>query len=449
MNRYGRQDDRGRQGNTYHNQGYYQRDDRSRSRENRNFREDYGRGRDYAHGRNFHGERGGRDDRFQRQGGKRNGRGPRPNEMMVSMNYFPVRLTQSSLEEWVIYSVDIIDVRRKKKVNPETNEFFDPFQWQFIPAKQNKESDMSRFPEQLARRILNNLNKQENLCVVSDGRAICYSNKRLFNKENCTSANPESTDEKGLAVPGRYGPADDGGHNTPQGTSDVYNDYHVRAKRSVEENDPDADRVKNAWYRVRLKEVGLIPISEVMKIFVGKQTKYQAECKYLNEIKQATEVIVKSGQFSVMKSYGRSPRKFFFPEDIQESIMRTLRHGKGRKIAEDFMNSSATVSPNIGMESRIKICSNGNAYFNTDSCLDYFYREFQNEQKSTRSVPKPVPVLNENKWTLSGVKVDFHKIIPIDKRQEIASAIRKLTFHVEYVRRKNSADWLASKFFFL
>jgi len=421
---YGRQEDGGRHGY----QGGYQGRDRSRSRDH--------------HGGDF--GRGGGFQRRGRGGGGRGGRnrGPRPTEMMVTLNYFPIRFTQPTLNEWVIYAVDIIDVKRRKKIDPTTGKFFDPYQWEFLPFRKDAKSNMDKFPEQLGRRILNNLNKQENVFVVSDGKAICYSNKRLFNKENCTSANPESTDEKGLAVAGRYGPADDGGHNIPQGSSDTYNDYHVRAKRSVEENDPDADRVKNAWYRVRLKEVGIIPITEVMKIFAGKHAEHQ----FLNEIKQATEVIVKSGQFSVMKSYGKSPRKFYFPEDIQENIMGELsQEHKTKKLAYDFRDRRATIAPNIGLESRLKICSNGNAYFNLDSCLDYFYREFEYDNQK-QNPPRPVPVLNEIKRTLAGVNVDFQRRIPPNKHQEVISAIRKLNFHVEYIRQNSSPDWIASKF---
>ena len=380
-------------------------------------------------------------------GGDRGGRGgggyraPRPNELQVSLNYFPIKVIDSDLMEWVMYDIHVLNMKRVKKKDAEGN-FIEPWEFDFVP-NQKGATNMDKFPEVLLRRILDALRKQNNFILVTDGKAICYTNKRLFSKEESTSANPGSHEEaSGLSAVGRYGPADTGGHNMPIGPSDIYNDYYVRTKRNVDENDPDADKSKNAWYRVRLKEVAAIPFSEVKKALTGMQQ----ESEYLHKVKQATEIIMKSGMFAVMNSFGKSPRKFYFPEDVQDQIMGEFRNQSSTRGIQDLLrdfSSRNPLVPYIGIESRLKPCT-GNMFVNTDTCLDYFYREhYRTRGPHQNDNKEPVPVLNEENRSIAGMRIpNVHGRIPEHLQPEVKQAIKKLRFHVTYYRKKNSEAWL-------
>ena len=437
--------DRGR--NSY--QGDHHQRDRSRSRDGYDGGYGDSGGRGYG-GRGYGG--GGRGGRGRQGHGRGGGRGfrqitPRPKFLDVSINYFQVKtMNTANLNEWMMYDISLLNVNRVKKKDPRTGKPLDPWEFEFIP-KSKRLIDMSKFPQVILRRIIHKLRKDHKFVLVSDGQAVCYSNKRLFSADDCTSANPGSHNEEGLTEVGRYGPADTGGHNVPLGPNDVFNDYHVRVKRSVDEDDPDADKMKNEWFRVRLKEVAAIPFAEVQKSFQG----ILHESEFLNRIKQATETIMKSAMFSLMNSFGKSPRKFYFDEDIQYSIMNEMSHNSSPRVRNtllaDFHNTHKNIVPNIGLESSLKLSSQGN-YVNTDTCLDYFYREFFPARNShNRDERQRVPLLDPNSCSIAGVKIgNLFYPVPEERREEIKRKIKKLTFHIKYRRQKSSEAWINSEY---
>lgn len=452
----GNRDD-GRDRNSF-NQGNFR--DRSRSRDQGDYT--YGNHLAYNGGRansshgSFHGQaQGGYGGGRGRGRGRGRGGGgykaSRPSDLQVSLNYFPIKVIDSELIEWVMYQVSILNVKRKRKKDPETEEFIVPPEYEFI-CKGSKEVAMDRFPEILLRRILNQLQKKNDFLLVTDGKAICYSNKRLFTKENSTSANRGSQGpESKFSAPEIYGPADKGGHHVTIGPNDVYNDYYISVKRNVEETDEDADKVRNQWFRVRLLEVAAIPFREVQKALQG----LQQETDYLSKIKQATEVIMKSAQFAIMHSFGRSPHRFYFPEDVQNNIISEF--SPKSRLKKDYFktNPPNPLVPHIGLESSLKLCSGGKMMVNADTCLDYFCREYYPQDKSHNDKTGfqehvPVPVLDcENRKIVDKKIENLDICIPDRLQDEVKSIIKKISFHVIYYRQNSDEVWLQRKFGFI
>jgi len=70
----------------------------------------------------------------------------------------------------------------------------------------------------------------------------------------------------------------------------------------------------------------------------------------------------------------------------------------------------------------------------SDVCLKYLTR-------SNFSDGSPIPVLDERKNTIAGVRVgDLHASIPPENREAIRLAIGKLTMRVEYVKNFSPKD---------
>ncbi len=86
--------------------------------------------------------------------------------------------------------------------------------------------------------------------------------------------------------------------------------------------------------------------------------------------------------------------------------------------------------PMLGLMQAVRFCESGNDfsyYLNCDTAIDFANRQF--EIRSNR----PIPILDRNRGTICGVKVNLREPIRDKKTQEeIKSLLGRLTFNVEY-----------------
>jgi hypothetical protein len=71
-----------------------------------------------------------------------------------------------------------------------------------------------------------------------------------------------------------------------------------------------------AWFVVRLREVGRIGYHVVKQSLMPLID----EAGQRESMRQCMEIILKNQMILALKSWGRSPRMFFFPEDVQVRI---------------------------------------------------------------------------------------------------------------------------------
>ncbi len=80
-------------------------------------------------------------------------------------------------------------------------------------------------------------------------------------------------------------------------------------KRDCDEDEEDADLVQNAYFLVKLTFTNLIVPTNVDQLTIARQ---------------AMDVILKSAMVTVgMKAFGRNPRAFYFPEDLQPEVINS------------------------------------------------------------------------------------------------------------------------------
>ena len=145
----------------------------------------------------------------------------------------------------------------------------------------------------------------------SDGSQTAYAPRCLFTSLAAPllflPENKENSE-------GTYGPVD---NSEPQdaktSATSLSNHYEVRVKEDCDEEDPNADRVKNAWFLVRFVEVGCIKASFVQNLHQIKQD----QINHADQVRQATDIVLKTSMRSVgMMAFGRSPKTFYFPQAI-------------------------------------------------------------------------------------------------------------------------------------
>jgi len=306
----------------------------------------------------------------------------------------------------------------------------------------------------LARRILRAVQQKHfggnnGLALAYDGSKTVYGSKRLFTPEEAaTSRARAGTDAEGKNMAGKYGPEDTGGYNAPAARDVLCHDYYVTVKKDCEDSDPEQDRVKNAHFRVTLTEVAELPLRHVLE-----QNLETAENAKTDELRRAMDVMLKTSAFSLMYAPGKSPRRFYFPEDNQEDIQRNSQ------IVRDFTNSRVTYAPFIGLSQAVRFCANGNVFVNADSCVNFFDRENYYQAKHARDPPRPVALLDEGAISICGIPVrDFYRpITDPNIKRNVEEALKKINFHVKYVRsgtpefrkrvldRGKSEEWIRRK----
>jgi hypothetical protein len=184
--------------------------------------------------------------------------------------------------EWHQYHVEIIAAVRKKLFNEDKS--FKGFE--VVPnPKKDRPIDIDKGSE-LSRRIMRTLASDEGLSYASDGSSNAFAPSRLF--------------------------------------EEPFKVYEVKAKRDCDEDEEDADLVQNAYFLVKLTFTNLIVPTNVDQLTIARQ---------------AMDVILKSAMVTVgMKAFGRNPRAFYFPEDLQPEVINSrllqnmLRNVSARRV---------------------------------------------------------------------------------------------------------------------
>ena len=86
-------------------------------------------------------------------------------------------------------------------------------------------------------------------------------------------------------------------------------------------------RAKWAWFIVRLREVGTIGFSTVNQSLMPLVN----EAGQRQSMIQCLEIVLKNQMLATMISCGRSPRMFYFPEDLPEKALDKIK-GKTLKV---------------------------------------------------------------------------------------------------------------------
>ena len=76
--------------------------------------------------------------------------------------------------------------------------------------------------------------------------------------------------------------------------------------------------MKNAWFLVKFTEVGIVPGS-LIKSFLNRE---KLEVTRMEHARQAMDIINRSALLAIgMKTFGRSPRAFYFGLDQQMDLL--------------------------------------------------------------------------------------------------------------------------------
>ena len=237
-----------------------------------------------------------------------------------------------------------------------------------------------------------------------------------------------AVDDAGISQPGKYGPADDGGHSAQKGADLTRRTYEVCVKKDCEEDDPQADRVDNAYFLVTLTEVGTIPYSLVQKMF----SRERQESNRLEEVRQALDVVLKSAQLCAgMVAMGRSPRVFYFDQRVQGELAQNSealrRLASNPKIMESLF---------VGLKQTIERCVDGGVFVLADAAVDFVDRDADRNGN-------PIPIIDERNNTIAGVRCDLmHPIQDTGKQEQIKERLRNLTLNIRY-ERPPSPEWVA------
>ena len=192
--------------------------------------------------------------------------GPRPTTLTVKTNYFPLEFDKNS--EWIQYRVEVVSAIRKKNVDDE-KKFLD-FEVIANPQK-DRPIDIERGSE-LSRRILRQLNQDLGNKFTFDGSNTAYSPSEFFEGDTKT--------------------------------------FKVKVKRDCDQGEKDGDLlVKNEYF--------LVNFSKPIKILTSSLSD-------LEPVRRAMDIIMKSAMVTIgMKAFGRNPRAFYFPEEMQPEVVNS------------------------------------------------------------------------------------------------------------------------------
>lgn len=107
--------------------------------------------------------------------------------------------------------------------------------------------------------------------------------------------------------------------------------------------------------------------------------------------------MLKTSEFSFMPSPGCSPKKFYFQESDQESIIINV-------LRRDFTNTQLKHEPLVRIHQEVRFCSGGSIYANVDSCINYFDRENYYQRSEVNKPAKRVTFLDPRVSTIAGMK---------------------------------------------
>jgi len=453
-NHRGYDDNRGRQQERYGSAGGYN-NDRSRSRDS------YG-------GRGGGERRGGGGDRYHQGGGRgfanqggRGGRGGRaycpcpqhPTKFNVVTNCWEVNLVPNpDALDWTMYHIEIFNAR-KMRTNPNAASS-EPADYKLVPAGKPMDSKKA---ELYITRILN-------VCVAKkmvnigtnffahDGKSIGYSARPLFTEEEKDNTNEGRVDSSGKSEQGRYGPADDGGHNSTMDRDDkpyklfftpymnIYDDLQGEEEKEGEEQCRDTRKKK--MFAVKLTEVGKIDPKAVVR--------FTENLGNLQMYRQALDIIMRSACLSKMLTYERSPRRFYFPNHIQDHIIQNFINNKNKcQIARQFGDKGSDIMPNIGITQAIRFAQSGGVFLTMDRCVNYFKKEkkLNHHQQQQQKIKVLEYDERQGKFLIAGYGV-YRDQIPIrcpKIKEGVRRALKNQKMHVMYIKNKFPEDWEEKK----
>lgn len=247
------------------------------------------------------------------------------------------------------------------------------------------------------------------------------------------------------------GPADDGGHNSTMDRDDkpyklfftpymnIYDDLQGEEEGGEEQC---RDNRRPRMFAVKLTEVGKIHPNEVLR--------FTQNLGNLQMYRQSLDIIMRSACLSKMLTYERSPRRFYFPNHVQDHIIQNFITDTRRcQIARQFNNKGSDIMPNIGITQAIRFAQSGNIFLTMDRCVNYFKKEEKLNQQQQQQ--QKIKVLEydrqQGKFLIAGYGVMRHQIpITCPKIKEgVRRALKSLKMHVNYVKNKYPPDWEEGK----
>jgi hypothetical protein len=145
----------------------------------------------------------------------------------------------------------------------------------------------------------------------------------------------------------------------------------------------------------------------------------------LETVRQAMDIIIKNAMLHVgMKTFGKSPRTFYFPPNEQEGLMADNRE------LRRMMRNQYDYMPIIGLSQAVRLCEDNNFYVNSDTVVDFANREY----KKIANKQLQVSLINQDRGEICGIRVNLHEYIRDERtRQDIIAKIRAIRFNVKYM----------------
>ena len=260
------------------------------------------------------------------------------------------------------------------------------------------------------------------LCFLK-GSPILFSAGPLFDQE------PQDIPSQSIEI-GKYGLADDGQHDgslAPIKRNAKL--YFVTVKKECDEDDDDAERVKNAHFAVELTEVGQIDTADILKGHL--------DTEQMSSMQQAFSIIIRSGMLgnSRLINFTKRPGQFYLKDpqgDLEEKVC-------GRALLEALQNTIRgglfkTYTPLVGLATSICIGQNGHLFQEASAVATFVNRSHKPLQNPRKETLQKVSLIQENPHTIAGVPVrDLHRPLDDDLLKRIEDGIKRLElFHVEY-----------------
>lgn len=363
----------------------YGRDDRSRSRDqsySERSQGGYGRRRDGGY------SGGGGSGRGSRGGGSRGGRGgggrgpwqsqSRPSSMLVRTNYFKIEVVKPT--QMIHYKVSISKAKRAKDAENKCEKNADGSFKVVATRELATNGESSELTRRILQKLTESLRLDAKIELVTDGSGSAYSNASFF-----------SGKEK---------------------------DFVVLVKLDCDDDEHDADLSKNARFLVKLLIVGHVHLTS------------NPEVSNLEKTRQSIDIILRSGLLTAgMKTFGKSPRVFYFPEDKQAELI-------GSRLLRNMLSREKNFIPIVGLLEAVRLCENGNMFFNCESTIDFADRAFEPQQGNAPKNPIKLLQVDRNgkSGEICGIKVNnVHAPIQGPEiHRDIMAAIKMKIINVRY-----------------
>ncbi|KAL7547584.1 hypothetical protein ACHAWF_010863, partial [Thalassiosira exigua] len=167
--------------------------------------------------------------------------------------------------------------------------------------------------------------------------------------------------------------------------------YRVKIKRDCEEDDLDAEYVRECWFAVSFHEDKCIPIEQVSKALSGDSSCASEEISAMFNIILKSDAVMTRGMISLKQD---SPM-VFFPRNRQPDLL-------DRPMSPETRDGTKVLLSGLKMTA---VFVKGGACVQTESIVQYankdYIRMFQ-----VRSGDPRVPLLDVRNQTIAGVRID-------------------------------------------